>query len=368
MYIDFSPLFRKDLVFLFIPPRNKERTHMKKLGEIEQDIIQKKLTPVYFFYGEEAYFIDRLTDLLELHVVTEAEKSFNYDMLYGPDITATALIATARAYPVMAQRRLVIVKEAHRIRKDQIEKLVSYLEKPVPTTVLVLIHKSDSKPDGRTKFGKMITQNNAVITSFESKKLYENQVGNWVEDIIKRKGYGIQSDALQLIIASLGTNLTMIENELQKIFTHLSAEQKNVIDKNMVYDFINIDREYNVFELINSLGQKNVYNSHLIVHQLLSNTKSYAPLMILSQIYNFYAKLALLKQQRIESDSAAAQTLGISPFIARQYVSAVKNYSYERLCQNMHFIVEADLSLKGIRTTQMGEDHILKTLVYRLLQ
>jgi len=341
---------------------------MKKFGEIEQEIKARQYTPVYFFYGEESFFIEKLADAIEAHALTDVEKSFNFDTFYGPEIKATSLIATARAYPVMAQKRLIFIKEAHRLPKDQTDVLVSYLEKPVPTTIMVFLHLSGTKPDARTKFGKLVTQGTQYITAFESKKLYENQVGSWVEDIIKRKGFAIQADALHLIIASLGTNLSLIEKELQKIFTHLTAEQKNTIDKNMVYDFINIDRDYNVFELINSLGQKNSYHSHLIIHQLLSNSKANPTVLIISQLYNYYSKLALIKQQRIESDTAAAQTLGLSPFIAKQYVSATRNYTYERLCQNMHFIVEADLSIKGIRTTQMGDEHILKMLVYRLVQ
>jgi DNA polymerase III subunit delta len=333
-------------------------------SEAENNIIQRAFHPLYFFFGAEAYFIDRLANLLIEKVLTESEASFNLDKLYGPDVTAQQIIAIARAYPIMAERRLIVVKESHRMRKDQFEKLLGYIQSPAATTILVFLHKSEAKPDQRTKFGKTLFAYAHVV---ESKRLYENQVEKWIGQQVSAKGYNIMPDAVQLILLALGTNLQSIDNELHKIYLHLQTHDKKGIDKQMVYDFVSIDKDYNIFELINQIGQRNAHMANLIIQQMTKNTKENVPTLVVSQLYAFFLKLLMAKQMGIEQEGAIAKLLEIHPFIAKQYVVALQRYRYAELEQRMELLYEADLALKGIQTTNMGDEHILRTLVLRLV-
>jgi DNA polymerase-3 subunit delta len=333
--------------------------------DLEKQIRARQFSPVYFLFGEETYFIDRIARLLEETVLDPATSSFNFDLLYGPDISSAQLMALARAYPMMSPHRLIVVKEAHRMKKDEYDGVAAYLKLPTPSTIMVLVYKTKQKPDGRTGFGKLVMQQAAVL---ESKRLYERQVSKWIDDEVRRRGFQIKPEATQILVDSLGTNLQLIDNELDKITLHLKANNLTLVQKELVYELVNIDKDYNVFELINHVGGRNVVQCHRIIHQMMLNTKEHSPLLILSQLFSFFSKLALLKQQRHESTAAIAQALNIQPFIAERYVVAVRNFTYGRIQENLGFILEADLALKGITQTRMPESHILKTLIYRLLQ
>lgn len=330
---------------------------------IAKQLSDGKIAPVYFLHGDESYFIDKLADYILDKSLTEAERSFNLDVLYGPEVNGASLVANARSYPVMAQRRVMLIKEAHRIRKDQFDKLAQYLADPVETTTMVFLHKSGQKPDRRTKFGKTVFSN---ATVFESKKLYENQVFDWLGKLLTQRKVSADPDALQIIVGSLGQNLQRIANETEKIFLHLQSKGEHKITKEIVYQFVQIDREFNVFELISAVGARDLRQSQLIVQRMTANTKEHSPFMMIGQLSAFFAKLALLKQQRANTDQAVVKALKISPFIARQYLAALKKYSYARLKQNLAFIQHADLSLKGVVTTNMSEQHIMQTLIFQL--
>jgi DNA polymerase-3 subunit delta len=329
-----------------------------------KEIRSGKIAPAYFLYGEEPFFIDNLAKLLEEKVLEGAERSFNFDVLMGPEITANQLITAARSYPTFAQRRLIVVKEAHNLGKAHLDKIAAYMEQPLASTVVVFLYKKKS-PDKRTRFGKAAL-NHAV--AFESKKLYDNAVLKFIEEEVEAQGYQIAPDAAHLLKEALGNNLSLIHNELLKMYIHLQANQVQRIDKNLIYEFVNIDREFNVFELINHLGARDAANAHKVAHFLTLGGKGQSVTGMLVQIFNYYNALALLKQQKIESDSAIAQTLNINPFFAKNYKTGIKNYSLRNIRQNMSCILEADMQLKGVHNTRMNEAHILKTLIYQIVQ
>lgn len=337
---------------------------MSNFKQILQKIQKKEFAPIYFLCGEENYFIDKLAEALDANVLTESEKSFNYDVFYAPEIKLGQIIAAARGYPMMAEKRLVIVKELQRAKKDDLEILTPYIEKPVPSTVLVLIYKDKKLPDGRSKFMKAL-KNNAVF--FESKALYEKEVQLFIQELVHERNFHIDADALQIIIQFLGTNLQLIESELKKIFIFLSAKKQNHITQEIVYEFINIDKDYNVFQLIDALGARNIPQAHLIIDQMSKNFKDQPPLMIIPQIYKFYLQLAILKQNNTTSEKDIADALKINPFFAPKFKLAISKYSLTKIKQNILHLLNADLQLKGIHSTRMGEVHIMKTLIINLL-
>lgn len=333
-------------------------------NQILQKIQKREFSPVYFLCGEENYFIDKIYEALDETVLNESEKGFNYDVFYAPEIKLGQIIAAARGYPMMSERRLVMVKELQRVKKEDLEILTPYLEKPVPSTILVLVYKDKKLPDGRSKFMKAL-KNSATI--FESKALYEKDVLLYVQQMIKEQQFQIEPDALQIIVQYLGTNLQIIESELKKIFIYLNAKKIPVITKEIVFEFVNIDKDFNVFQLIDALGARDVQNAHHIIDQMSKNFKDQPPLMLIPQIYKFYLQLGMLKQNNKNSDKDIADFLKIHPFFAGKYKLALQKYSITKIKQNLLHLLNADLSLKGIHSTRMGEVHIMKTLVIHLL-
>ncbi len=335
-----------------------------EFNQILQKIQKKEFSQVYFLCGEESYFIDKIVESLDQQVLKKSEKSFNYDIFYAPEIKLGQIIAAARGYPMMANKRLVMVKELQRVKKDELEILTPYLEKPVPTTVLVLIYKDKKLPDGRSKFMKSI-KTNAVF--FESKALYEKDVILFVQQLVNDKGFHIDYDALQIIVQYLGTNLQLIDSELKKILIYLTAKKLNKITKEIIFEFINIDKDFNVFQLIDALGARDVPNAHHIIDQMSKNFKDQPPLMLIPQIYKFYLQLGILKQINLNDNKQIAEYLKINPFFAQKYKLALQKYSLSKIKQNILYLLDADLSLKGIHSTRMGEVHIMKTLILNLL-
>lgn len=337
-------------------------TNTSTYKNVLKQIKSRSFAPVYFLYGEESYFIDKITEQLEEKALEGIERSFNFDVLYGPEVTPNSLIAILRAYPTMAARRVVIIKEAHRIKKDYYDKIAPYLEKPVPTTIAVFIHKDAKPPAG--KFASALKQNTVV---FESKALYENQITAWIEEYAGEQKVKIEPDAVQVLYQSLGNNLPQLENEINKMLLHLYARENKVIDRNLVHEFVAIDRDFNVFELIKQIGVRNPQQAHLILWHLMRNTRENAPIAILTQLFGYFSKLALCRSHKAVTEDDVAKALGVNRYFAKDYIVGLKNYTSEKIQENLTHILEADLALKGVTNTRMGEPHIMITLLYKLL-
>jgi DNA polymerase-3 subunit delta len=343
----------------------RTRRDMAGFKELEKDIRLGRLAPVYCFYGEEQYFIEKLLEALIATAVPPGVRDFNLDVMYGPDVTAKDVVARVRAYPTLAPRRLVVLKEAHRMRKDERDKLNAYLENPSPATVFVLIFNQKTVPlNLNSKAGKAIADK---VVLFESKTLYEAEAVRWVEARFKEHHIRIQPDALAVFVQSIGNNVHLLDNEIKKILLHFNGRENLTLDKQTVYEFVSLDKDYNVFELMEKLGERNCAQAHKIIHRMMRNVKDHSPVAITVQLFSFYQSLAMLKQQRLETEKQVADALKIHPFLAKRYVAALKVYSLSRITQNLEYIMEADLALKGIVPTRMGEAAVMKTLIYNLL-
>ncbi|MFN8922734.1 MAG: DNA polymerase III subunit delta, partial [Sphingobacteriia bacterium] len=296
-------------------------------------------------------------------VLEGADKSFNMDVLLGPETSANQLITAARAYPTFASRRLIVVKEAHSLGKAHLDKIGAYIEQPLETTVVVFLYRK-KKPDARTRFGKAALQK---AVAFESKRLYDRSILSWIEEHVGAAGYSIEQEANLLLKEALGNNLALIDNELRKMYIHLRANEHSRIDKSLIYAFVNIDREFNVFELINYIASRDVERAHKTIHYL-TLTRNSGAIGMLVQLYNYFSTLAMLRQQRLQSEQAICQALKIQPFFAKNFVTGVRQYDLRRIRANMSNILEADMQLKGVHNTRMSEAHVMKTLVYRLVQ
>ncbi|MEM0996578.1 MAG: DNA polymerase III subunit delta [Bacteroidota bacterium] len=331
---------------------------------LKKDIEKGKFAPVYYLGGKEPYFVDKLSKALEKHALTPDQEAFNKAVLYGADAKAGKLLGEVRSFPsMMAPRRLVMLKEAQKFDKREWEKLVPYLENPVASTVFVMTFKG-KELDQRTKAFKAIQKNGVV---FKGKPVYDNQVGRWMQNYTKSKGYKLEPQTLPILTAYLGTNLGLIESELEKIFIYLNGDTSQPITPAIVYEMINIDKDYNVFELMNSLGVRDHSKSHFIVNQMMRNIKDNPPVLIVFQLFQFFSRILRVQSKKLRNEGEIGRELGIPSFVARQYAIAARNYTNRDLYRNLTYVLEADLFLKGVQGTHMSAEHVMKTLVYKVL-
>ncbi|MFN8395439.1 MAG: DNA polymerase III subunit delta [Bacteroidia bacterium] len=331
--------------------------------KLKKDIEAQKFAPIYYLGGTEPYYVDKLSKLLEDRVLAPGEDAFNKSVMYGADTKASRLLGELRSFPMMANRRLVILKEAQSLAKNEWDNLQAYLENPVSSTVFVMTFKGKDM-DQRTKTYKSIEKNGIV---YKSKALYDNQVPAWIQDYCSTKGYQLAPEAQRILSTYLGTNLALIESELEKIFIYLGGDPSKRISAEIVFEMINVDKDFNVFELMNSLGARDHGKSHWIITHMMRNVKENPPVLIVFQLFQFYAKLLRCQSRKLSREADIAAELKIHPFVAKQYVEAVRHYNYRELNRNLTFILEADLYLKGVQSTHMGDEHVMKTLIYKLL-
>jgi DNA polymerase-3 subunit delta len=311
--------------------------------KIKASIETGKFVPVYYLFGEEPYFIDKITDLLEEKVLDEGLKSFNQEIVYGSDMSGGKLNGLLRSFPVMSNYRLVIMKEAQKMKKTEWDQLITYMEKPLNSTIFAIAF-NDKKMDGRSKLGKLLKDGKDIIT-LESKKLYENQIPAFLHEVLKQYELGADEQAISLLVESYGNNLSLIEKEIEKLSIQLRFLKKKKITTDFIYEYVNIDRDFNVFELQDSIGQKNLYKSWQIMDYLTRNAKDNPAVLIMHNLFSYFNRLAICKFRRADDEKEIAALLGIHPFIARNYRPGLRNYSMLRIKENLIYIAEADLRL-----------------------
>jgi DNA polymerase-3 subunit delta len=329
-----------------------------KYNEIIKSIDDKKYNNIYFLSGSESYYIDKISEYISKNILNEEEKAFNQAILYGKETNVKEIISEAKQYPFGAINRVIIVKEAQHVRN--IENLDTYLENPLITNVLVICYKK--KIDARKKIFKNLKKNNYL---FESNQLYENQIANWINEYCNEKGISITNESCAILAQHLGNNLSKITNELEKLLINISQDEKItpiIIEKN-----IGISKDYNVFELQNSLGNKNILQSNKIANFLSANSKNNPFVLTISSIFSFFKKVLIYKQISNLDRSKIASTLKINPYFVNQYQTASKNYSYNQLKKIFQFIEEYELRSKGIGNYSTSTDSLLKELIFKIL-
>jgi len=332
---------------------------MNEINTIVSDIKKGNLKPIYFLMGEESYYIDKISDFIEETVLDEAEKGFNQQVMYGRDATIEDIVGAAKRYPMMAERQVLIVKEAQDLSRN-IEKLVSYAENPQPTTVLVLNYKY-KKLDKRKKLYKVIAKSGLI---FESKKLYENQVSDWIRRVLSGKKYQVEPKAAQMLVEFLGTNLSKISNELDKLMLILPGG--TIISPTHIEENIGISKDYNNFELRKAVGEKNVVKANRIIAYFAENPKNNPLVMTISLLNSFFTQLLLFHSLDDRSKNSVAKMLGVNPFFVDEYFLAARNYPMRKVAQVIAFLRDADIKSKGVGANQTNED-VLKELLFKIL-
>ena len=332
---------------------------MNEINTIVSDIKKGNLKPIYFLMGEESYYIDKISYFIEETVLDEAEKGFNQQVMYGRDATIEDIVGAAKRYPMMAERQVLIVKEAQDLSRN-IEKLVSYAENPQPTTVLVLNYKY-KKLDKRKKLYKVIAKSGLIL---ESKKLYENQVSDWIRRVLSGKNYQVEPKAAQMLVEFLGTNLSKISNELEKLM--LILPEGTIISPTHIEENIGISKDYNNFELRKAVGEKNVVKANRIIAYFAENPKNNPLVMTISLLNSFFTQLLLFHSLDDRSKNSVAKMLGVNPFFVDEYFLAARNYPMRKVAQVIAFLRDADIKSKGVGANQTHKD-ILKELLFKIL-
>ncbi len=325
----------------------------------------RKFSPLYFFYGEEEFFIDKLTNAIEEKALTEAEKSFNQSILYGKDISVQQLVETCRRLPMMAERQVVIVREAQsfQFRKEDDENaLLSYVKHPTASTILVMAYKH-GKPDARKKVFKEWL---AKAVSHESKKLYENQVGAWIKKQVSDLGFRIDEDATELLIEFTGNDLATISNELSKLV--IDRDKKLAISANDIEKSVGMMKEFSVFELSNAIAYKQTAKAYRIANYFSANPKSAPMVMLIGTLFGFFSKVLIASANKGKQDRDLASLLKVNPFFVKDYKAAVQHYSPQKLEQIFLLMSEFDLKAKGVNNTNnSGEGELIRELVYKIM-
>jgi DNA polymerase-3 subunit delta len=332
---------------------------MIEITNIVADIKRKILKPIYFLMGEEAYYIDQISDFIEKSVLDESEKGFNQQVMYGRDVTIEEIIGAAKRYPMMAERQVIIVKEAQDLSRT-IENLVSYAENPQPTTVLVFNYKYKTL-DKRKKLYKEIVKSGLI---FDSKKLYENQVSDWIRRVLSGKKYQIEPKATLMLVEFLGTDLSKIANELNKLM--LILPQETIINDKHIEENIGISKDFNNFELRKAIGEKNILKANRIINYFSENPKNNPLVMTISLVNNFFTQLLYFHGLQDKSKKSVASALGINPYFVDEFFLAARNYPIQKVTSNLSFLRDADMKSKGVGANQKDSD-ILKELLFKIL-
>lgn len=333
---------------------------MVEVKQLVTDIKNGNIKPIYFLMGEEPYYIDKIADYIEKTILTEDEKGFNQTIIYGRDTNIDEIVGQAKRYPMMAEKTVVIVKEAQDLSRT-IENLAAYAEKPLESTVLVVCYKYKSL-DKRKKLIKTITKSGVV---FESKKLYENQVGDWLGGVLKGKKYQIEPKASQMLVEFLGTNLSKISNELDKLMLVLPAETK--ITPKHIEENIGISKDYNVFELRKAIGKKEILKCNQIINYFAENPKSNPLVMTISLINSYFTQLLMYHGLKDKSKGSVAKALRVNPYFVEDYIVAGRNYPMRKVSQIIGFLRDADVKSKGVGAAHISDRDLLKELLFKIL-
>ena len=309
--------------------------------------------------GEEEFYIDNITNLFIEDVLTEEEKEFNLNILYGKETSVDQIISICKKYPLMSKHQIVLVKEAQDLSRS-FDGLIDYFKKPLESTILIINYKHKSIDKRKSSFKEL--KKNAKV--FESKKLYDNQVQNWINDTINSAGFSIDRKSVSLINEHLGNSLSKISNEIDKLLEIKKKEK--IIELDDIEKYIGISKEFNNFELRKALGEKN-YNKALQITQYFSENPNSNPIVVtISIIFDFFNKLLLFHSNNTLNDTKIASLLGINPFFIKEYKTASINYDLKQVVRIISILRDYDMFSKGVGVKK-ADPSLLKEMVVKII-
>lgn len=329
--------------------------------QIKKDIESRKYHPVYLLMGDEPYYIDELTNLFINTILPEAERDFNQTILYGMDTNVASVITTSRSFPMMSDYQLIIIKEAQGLKK--IEELELYVKNPLKSTILVLNYKNGSL-DKRKKLYAEIEKKGVV---FESKKIPEYKIPAFINSHITSKGLGIDQKSAQMLTDFLGNDLSKIVNEIDKLLLSLSPTDKRITAE-LIESNIGISKDFNNYELLKAIIEKNVFKANQIADYFKKNPKNNPYIMTLSVLFNFFSNLMICYWAVNKTENGLATELGLkNSYQAKDYVTALKNYNAFKTMDIISLLRMYDAKGKGVDNVSTPDGELLKELLFKVL-
>ena len=332
---------------------------MDEVIKIVNEIKQGNIRPIYFFMGEEPYYIDRLTEYMESNILSEEDKGFNQMVLYGKDASIEEIISNAKRYPMMADRQVIIVKEAQELSRT-IDKLESYVTNPQPTTVLVFAYKYKTL-DKRKAWTKQIAKTGVL---YESKKMYDNQVADWIKRLLSGKSYSIEPKASAMLVEFLGNDLSKISNELDKLMILLP--QGSTITPAIIEENIGISKDYNIFEFRKAIGEKDQLKAYKIAQYFSQNPKDNPLVMTTGLVFGFFSQLLQYHGLKDKNPSNVAKLLKINPYFVKDYDIAIRNYPMKKVSAIVAALRDIDVKSKGVGANSVPQGDLLKEMLVKI--
>ncbi len=327
--------------------------------KIINDLKKQNFKPVYWLEGEEEYFIDQVIHYAENKILTESEAGFNLTVFYGRDAAWTDVVNSCKRYPMFSERQVVILKEAQSMK--DIDKLESYIEKPLSSTLFFVAYKN-KKLDGRTKLAKIL-KDKAVL--YTTKKMYDNALPEWTSELIKSKGYSISNKALFLLIDHIGNDLSRLNNEVDKLVLNLT-NRKNITEDD-IENFVGISKEFNVFELQQAIAAKDLYKAVRIIQYFGANPKA-APLqLIFPSLYNFFSKVLMVYSVPARDEKSVAAAIGVHAFFVKDYVQTAMKFSHHEIEKVLLLLHEYNLRNIGVNDAGTEDADLLKEMVVKMI-
>ncbi|MGZ3884802.1 MAG: DNA polymerase III subunit delta [Bacteroidia bacterium] len=353
----------------------------KEISQLLLDLDRRIYKPIYFLCGEEAYYIDLVSDKIEHSALDEGEREFNQTIVYGKDTDLGTILGLAKQFPMMSDYQVVIVKEAQNIKElnksagddedgapsakpaanNAAAQFLHYIQNPQPTTILVFAYKYKTL-DKRSAIAKALQKHAVYI---ETKPLYDNQLPEWIGNYVKEKKYSIGPKAAFLLGEFLGNDLSKIANEIDKLIINL--KEGSEISAELVQDNIGISKEYNVFELQDALAAKDVLKANRIINYFAANEKEHSPIMVMSLLFSYFSKILRYHFLQDKSKFKAAASLGVNPFFVDGYARAANNYNTAKLKHIFTHLKEYDLKVKGVNNASTSGGELMKELIFKIL-
>lgn len=329
--------------------------------EIVRDLKNRVYKPVYYLMGEETYYIDKISDYISDTVLTDEEKEFNLTVMYGGDVDVATIVNAAKRYPMMSEHQVVVVKEAQNVKG--MEGLSFYLQKPLMSTILVICHKHGAL-DRRKKLAAEIEK---IGVLFESKKLKEAQLPGFVASYLKRKSVDIEPKAAEMMAEFVGTDLSRMAGELEKLVITLPPGSRRVTPEQIERN-IGVSKDYNNFELRNALVARDVLKANRIIKYFEENPKNNPIQTTLSVLFGFFSNLMLAYYALEKTEQGIAEQLGLkSTWQAREYMNAMRQYSGVKVMEIIGEIRYCDARSKGVDNVSLENGDLLRELIYKIL-
>lgn len=338
-------------------------------NQIIKNLSEDKFSKIYLLMGEETFFIKKICQFFENNFIEDQNKSFNQEIFYGRDISIENIISSCKSFPMMSDKKLVIIKEAQELdifkrnNDKKNELLINYLSNVNSSTTLIFC-LSNKTLDKRGKLFKSFNESSCILdSSSKDNKIYDNQLPKWIESEVNKKKYSISNDALLILTENIGNDLEKIDNALNKIYSNI--ESKN-ISKDDILNLVGINREYNLFEFQDSLIDRNSLKCGKIMNYFTSNEKKFPIQQLIIYMYGFYSKLLVVKSKNLSNPDTISSEISVHPYVARSYARAMQNYTLNELFMIISFIKELDLVSKGLKQFKADNKALMGQIIYKL--